>query len=256
MIRILMHGCGGRMGQVVSGLASADPECTIVAGVDPMTRGDQAYPVFSHIQDCTVPADVIVDFAVASAVDDLLDFAVEKKIPLVLCTTGLSQQQLQRVEAASAKVAILRSANMSLGVNMLLKLLKEAAEVLGPAGFDVEIIEKHHNQKVDAPSGTAIAMADAVREGLEEKADQPYFYRYDRHAIRQKRDSKEIGISAVRGGTIVGEHDVLFAGEDEVITFQHTAYSKAIFGKGALAAAKYLAGKTAGLYSMADVVGA
>ena len=192
----------------------------------------------------------MIDFCVAQAVDGLLDYCVEKQIPCVLCTTGLSEVQLAHVEEASEKVAVLKSANMSLGINMLLKLLKEAAQILVPAGFDIEIVEKHHNLKVDAPSGTALALADSINEEF----DNGYEYVYDRSQVRAKRTDREIGISAVRGGTIVGDHDVIFAGEDEVITFSHRAYSKALFGKGAVQAAKFLKGKPAGRYDMKDVV--
>ena len=172
-------------------------------------------------------------------------------MPLVLCTTGLSPEQVEKVSAAAEKTAVLRSANMSLGVNVLMKLLKEAAQVLAPAGFDMEILEKHHNQKVDAPSGTALALADSINEAM----GNAYHYKFDRTAERVKRDKKEIGIQAIRGGSIVGEHDVIFAGKDEVITFTHTAYSKAIFAKGAIQAANFLAGKKPGLYTMTDVIG-
>ena len=196
-------------------------------------------------------ADVIVDFAAAAAVDALLDYSVEKQIPVVLCTTGLSDEQLARVKESSKKVAILKSANMSLGINTLMKLLKDAANVFAPAGYDIEIVEKHHNQKVDAPSGTAIALADSINEAR----GGEYEYVYDRSQVRKKRDKKELGISAVRGGTIVGEHEVIFAGIDEVIEFKHTAYSKSVFAKGAVEAAKFLAGKPAGMYDMADVIG-
>ena len=182
--------------------------------------------------------------------DGLLEFCAEKQIPCVLCTTGLSEAQLAHVKEVSEKVAVLRSANMSLGINLLMKLLKEAAPVLAQAGFDIEIVEKHHRMKLDAPSGTAIALADAINE----TAAEPYEYVYDRSSRREKRPAGEIGISAVRGGTIVGDHDVIFAGTDEVITFSHTAYSRAIFGKGAIQAAKYLAGKPAGLYNMGAVI--
>ena len=194
----------------------------------------------------------MIDFCAAAAVDGLLNYCVEKKLPCVLCTTGLSEAQIAAVEEASKKTAILRSANMSLGVNMLLKILKEAAGILAPAGFDIEIVEKHHNQKVDAPSGTALALADSINEEF----NNEYDYVYDRSQVREKRNSKEIGISSVRGGTIVGDHDVIFAGTDEVVTFSHRAYSKAIFGKGAVQAAKFLAGKPAGRYEMSDVIDA
>ena len=197
-------------------------------------------------------ADVIIDFSNAKAVDELLDYSVAKNVPVVLCTTGLSEEQLSKVEKVSRKVALLRSANMSLGVNTLMELLKKAALVFAPAGFDMEIVEKHHNQKLDAPSGTALALADSMNEAL----DNAYQYKYDRSQERVKRDKYEIGISAVRGGNIVGEHEVLFCGQDEVIEFKHTAYSKAVFAKGAVEAAKFLAGKPAGHYDMADVIAA
>ncbi len=251
MIKVLMHGCNGKMGQVISELAKQMPQAEIVAGVDRNDTIKNDYPVFHSLSECYVEVDVIIDFSNAKAVDELIQYAVEKKIPVVLCTTGLSKEQLQAVEEASKKVAILRSANMSLGVNTLLKLVKAAAKVLATAGFDMEIVERHHNQKVDAPSGTALAFADALNEAMNEE----YHYQYDRSQVREKRDAKEIGISAVRGGTIVGEHEVIFAGPDEVIEFKHTAYSKAIFGKGALEAAVFLAKQDAGLYDMSDVIG-
>lgn len=250
MYRLIMHGCNGKMGQVIAGLAAADENAQIVAGVDAWDNGKNSFPVYGNIEDCDVEADAVIDFSAAPAVDKLLDYCVERKIPCVLCTTGLSEAQMAKVRAASSKVAILKSANMSLGINLLLKLLKEAAGVLAPAGFDIEVVEKHHNQKVDAPSGTALALADAINEEF----DNSYNYIYDRSQRREKRDGKEIGILAVRGGTIVGEHDVIFVGADEVITFSHNAYSKSVFAKGALEAAKFLTGKPAGLYDMSSVI--
>ena len=238
------------MGQVITRLAAADPEMEIVAGVDMRAQALNDYPVFGDIGECGVEADVVIDFSNAAAVDRLLDWCGEKQMPVVLCTTGLSEEQLSKVEETAKKTALLKSANMSLGVNLLMKLLQDAAKVLAPEGFDMEIVERHHNQKVDAPSGTAIALADSLKEALEED----YAYVYDRSGQRKKRDSHEIGISAVRGGTIVGEHEVIFAGEDEVIEFKHTAYSKALFAKGAVAAAKFLAGKGPGRYDMSDVI--
>ena len=252
MTKVIMHGCNGKMGQTIAGLIAADETITLVAGVDAYDEGKNAFPVFKNIKECDVEADAIIDFSAAPAVDGLLAYCVEKQIPCVLCTTGLSEAQLQAVEEASKKVAILKSANMSLGINMLLKILKEATEILVPAGFDIEIVEKHHNLKVDAPSGTALALGDSINEVL----NNEYEYVYDRSARREKRPKKEIGYSAVRGGTIVGDHDVIFAGADEVITFSHTAYSKAVFGKGAIQAAKFLKGKPAGLYNMSDVINA
>lgn len=245
-----MHGCNGKMGQVISGLVAADEEACIVAGIDARDDGHNDYPVFSSFDSCDVKADAVIDFSVAPAVDALLDYCGQEKIPCVLCTTGLTNEQLNKVKKTSEHVAILKSANMSLGINLLLKLLKEAAGILAPAGFDMEIVEKHHNQKLDAPSGTALALADSINEEFA----GAYEYVYDRSKARQKRDAKEIGISAVRGGTIVGDHDVIFAGADEVITFSHRAYSKAIFGKGAIQAAKFLVGKPAGMYDMQDVI--
>ena len=250
MVNVIMHGCNGKMGRVITNLVSQDNDIEIVAGVDAYTGIDNEYPVFTSIKECTVKADVIIDFAVTSAIDNLLDYSVSTKTPVVICTTGLSAEQLEKVNEASKKVAVLRSANMSLGINTLMKLLKTATEVLANRGFDIEIVEKHHNQKVDAPSGTALALADCMNQVL----DNQYDYTYDRSTVRQKRAKNEIGISAVRGGTSVGEHEVIFAGIDEVIEIKHTAYSKAIFAKGAIDAAKFLKGKEAGLYNMADVI--
>lgn len=252
MINMIMHGCNGKMGQVITNICKEDPEIEIVAGIDPYSGVQNEYPVFADIADCELKADVVVDFAAVSAVDALLDYCVTHKLPVVLCTTGLSEEQLARVEAVSREIPVLKSANMSLGINMLLDLLQKAAAILAPAGFDMEIVEKHHNQKVDAPSGTALALADSINEALE----NAYAYQYDRTQERKKREKYEIGIQAVRGGSIVGEHEVIFAGMDEVIEFKHTAYSKAIFGKGAVEAAKFLAGRSVGRYEMSDVIAA
>ncbi|MCI9297899.1 MAG: 4-hydroxy-tetrahydrodipicolinate reductase [Lachnospiraceae bacterium] len=250
MIKVILHGCNGKMGQMVTELCSQEEDVKIVAGIDAVHHGAGEYPVYRDIFYCNIAADVVIDFSNAAAVDRLLDYCVEKKVPCVLCTTGLAEEQLDRVREASKKTALLRSANMTLGVNLLMKVLKEAVAALAPAGFDVEIVEKHHNQKVDAPSGTAIALADVMNEEM----GGAYEYVYDRSWVRQKRDKKELGISAVRGGTIVGDHDVIFAGADEVITFSHRAYSKGVFAKGAIQAAKFIAGKPAGLYTMSDVI--
>ncbi len=251
MVRIIMHGCNGKMGQIITALLKEDSDAQIVAGIDAWDDGHNEYPVYKNINECDLKADVVIDFSSAKAVDALLDYCGNNALPVVLCTTGLSEEQLALVKSTSEKVAVLKSANMSLGINTLFKLLKEATSVFAPAGFDIEIVEKHHNQKIDAPSGTALALADSVKEAL----DESYYYKYDRSTERVKRDPKEIGISAVRGGTIVGEHEVIFAGTDEVIEFKHTAYSKSVFAKGAIEAAKYLAGKDAGLYDMSHVIG-
>ena len=251
MVKIIMHGCNGHMGQVISGIVEKDPDAEIVAGIDIADQGKNSYPVFTDIDACQVEADAIIDFSSAKATDKLLEYSAARQIPVVLCSTGLSQEQLAKVEETSRKVAVLKSANMSLGINTLLKLVQDAAKVLAAAGFDMEIVENHHRLKLDAPSGTALALADSINEAM----DNQYHYVYDRSQKREKRDDKEIGISAVRGGTIVGEHEIIFAGQDEVIEFKHTAYSKAIFGKGAVEAAKFLAGKPAGRYDMSAVIG-
>ena len=252
MVKIIMHGCNGHMGQVISGIVEKDPDAEIVAGIDIADQGKNSYPVFTDIDACQVEADAIIDFSSAKATDKLLEYSAARQIPVVLCSTGLSQEQLAKVEETSRKVAVLKSANMSLGINTLLKLVQDAARVLAAAGFDMEIVEKHHNQKLDAPSGTALALADSMNEAL----DEAYTYKYDRSQERKKRDPYEIGISSVRGGNIVGEHEVIFAGQDEVIEFKHTAYSKAVFAKGAVEAAKFLHDKGAGHYDMADVIAA
>ena len=250
MVRIIMNGCNGHMGQVISDLVSKDENAEIVAGVDLQDTGRYSYPVFTELGACDVKADVMIDFSSAKATDAVLEYCGSRELPLVLCTTGLSQEQLQKVEETAEKTAVLRSANMSLGINTLLKLLQDAAKVLAAAGFDMEIVERHHNLKVDAPSGTALALADSLNEAM----DHQYHYVYDRSQKREQRDSREIGISAVRGGTIVGEHEVIFAGPDEVIEFKHTAYSKTVFAKGAVEAAKFLKGKAAGMYNMSHVI--
>jgi 4-hydroxy-tetrahydrodipicolinate reductase len=247
-----MNGCNGKMGQCITGICRDDADIEIVAGIDVYDGIKNDYPVFSSIGECDVKADAVIDFSNAKAVDALLDYCEQTKTSVVLCTTGLSEEQLARVEETAKKVAVLKSANMSLGINTLLELLKKAALVFAPAGFDMEIVEKHHNQKLDAPSGTALALADSMNEAL----GNDYNYVYDRSTERKKRDKHEIGIASVRGGSIVGEHEVIFAGQDEVIEFKHTAYSKAVFAKGAVEAAKFLNGKPAGRYDMADVIAA
>ena len=245
-----MHGCNGKMGRMITELVKNDDSAVIAAGVDTYTGIANDYPVYESIDQCDTDVDVVIDFSNAGAVDALLDYCAEKKIPVVLCTTGLSEEQLEKVRETSEKTAVLKSANMSVGINLLLKLLKDAAKVLGNAGYDIELVERHHNQKLDAPSGTALALADSINEAL----NGEYHYVYDRSQVRQKRDTKEIGISAVRGGTIVGEHEVIFAGTDEVIEFRHSAYSRNVFAKGAVEAAKFLAGKETGMYDMGDVI--
>ena len=250
MVKILMHGCNGKMGRMITEIVKNEEDTVIAAGVDKFTGIPNDYPVFEKIAQCDVDVDVVIDFSNAGAVDELLDYCVEKSLPVVLCTTGLSDEQLKKVDECSEKIAVLKSANMSMGINLLLKLLKDAAKVLAPAGYDIELVEKHHNQKLDAPSGTALALADSINEAM----GNEYEYVYDRSQVRKKRDVKEIGISAVRAGTIVGEHEVIFAGTDEVIEFKPTAYSRSVFAKGAVEAGKFLAGQPAGMYDMGDVI--
>ena len=250
MVEVILHGCNGRMGQMLSELISKDEEMTVVAGIEPSGEAKNDYPVYKSFDELKETADVIIDFSTASAIDSLLDYCEKTHTPLVLCSTGLSEAQLGRVERLAKVSAVLVSANMSLGINVLLKLLKNVTKTLYGNGFDIEIVEKHHNQKLDAPSGTALALADVMKDELDDIS-----YNLDRTKVRKKRERNEIGISAVRGGTIVGEHEVIFAGTDEVIEIKHTAYSRAIFAKGAMSAAKFLSGKSAGKYSMSDVIG-
>lgn len=250
MINVLMHGCNGRMGKVITEILKNDQTMKIVAGVDMYDDGKSGFPVFKEAMDCDVMADVIIDFTNAAAVTGLLEYSVKTKTPVVLCTTGLTDDQIAMMVDASKEIPVLKSANMSLGINTLIKLLKTATEVLAGAGFDIEIVEKHHNKKLDAPSGTALMLADGINEVL----NNEYEYNFDRSKIRKPREEKEIGISAVRGGSIVGEHEVIFAGIDEVIEIKHTAYSRAVFANGAIQAAKFLAGKPAGIYDMTDVI--
>lgn len=250
MVGVILHGCNGRMGQMLSGLIAEDEEMKVVAGIEPSGEAKNDYPVYKSFDELKETADVIIDFSTASAIDSLLDYCEKTNTPLVLCSTGLSEAQLDRVENLANESAVLVSANMSLGINVLLKLLKSVTGTLYGNGFDIEIVEKHHNQKLDAPSGTALALADVMKDELDDIS-----YNLDRTKVRKKRERNEIGISAVRGGTIVGEHEVIFAGTDEVIEIKHTAYSRAIFAKGAMSAAKFLKGKNAGKYSMSDVIG-
>ena len=249
MVRIILGGCSGRMGHVVRGIVDENEDMQVVAGID-IVQGDADFPVFSDAAECNIPADVIIDFSSPKALNGVLALAEEKQLAAVLCATGYSPEQIEQINAASQKIAILRSANMSLGINTMAKLIAEAAKILGNNGFDIEIVERHHNQKLDAPSGTALLLADAMKPMLNEE----YEYVYDRSGRRMKRPKAEIGISAVRGGTIVGDHEVIFAGLDEVIEIKHTAYSKTVFAKGAVNAARFLAGKPAGMYTMSDVV--
>ncbi len=250
MVRIILSGCMGHMGQMVTRIVSQTDDVQIVAGVDKASGDSGGYPLYDDISKCSEEADVVIDFSAAAAIDSLLEYGKRTKTPLILCATGYSDDQLSCIDSASKEVAVFRSANMSFGISVLSRILKQNAAKLAGAGFDIEILEKHHNLKKDAPSGTALLLADAISSGLDEK----YSYVYDRSARSEKRPHNEIGISAIRGGTIPGDHDVIFAGEDEVVTFSHRAYSKAVFAKGAVQAARYMKGREPGRYDMQDVV--
>lgn len=249
MTNIILCGCSGRMGEAVSRLVAERADSQIVAGID-INAAAQAsgFPVYQSIWEFSGKADVIVDFSHHSALPALLDYALKNSTPLVVCTTGHTEEELALMRSASQKVAVFFSGNMSIGINLIMELCRQAARTLGE-GFDVEIIEKHHNKKLDAPSGTALMLADSIK-GERENTE----YVYDRHSVRRQRDPAEIGIHSVRGGTIVGEHEVIFAGNNEMITISHSAMSREIFAAGAVRAAVYVSGKTAGMYNMSDVI--
>ncbi len=249
MTRIMLSGCNGKMGRVIDRIVSEREDVKIVCGIDINDAPNSDYPVFTAPAKCDCACDVIIDFSHPSCLEGILNYATEHKVAAVICTTGLSQAQKEDLVNASKTAPIFFSANMSLGVNLLIDLAKRAAKLL-EGSFDIEIVEKHHNQKIDAPSGTALAIADAIGEVLEQKP----VYTYDRHSVRKKRGKDEIGIHAVRGGTIVGEHEIIFAGTDEVIELKHHAASKEIFAAGAIRAAVFMKDKAPGMYSMTDLV--
>lgn len=248
MVKILLNGCLGKMGQAVEACVNERDDVMISCGVD-IAAGDRVYPVYNCFVDVAETPDVIIDFSNPLVLDDMLSFAVSHKIPVIICTTGYSNAQVQKIKDTSAQIPVFYSGNMSLGVNVLIALSKMAARVLS-SSFDIEILEKHHNQKIDAPSGTALMIADAISE---EKSGAQYVY--DRHAYRKKREKSEIGIHSVRGGTIVGEHEVIFAGHDEVVSIRHQAQSKGVFAAGAVNAAVFIKDKPAGMYDMSDLLG-
>lgn len=250
MLKLIISGVDGFMGRVVQSICDADPSIQVVAGFDMRARTDGDFPVYANPSQFAGEADAVIDFSSPAALDGLLDFAVRTKIPLVLATTGYSPEQIAKIGATACGVPLFRSGNMSLGINLMLELVKKASAVLGDS-YDIEIVERHHHRKVDAPSGTALMIADAAAESCGHETE----YVYDRSGVRKPRDKREIGISAVRGGTIVGEHDIIFAGRDEIIEIRHIAHSREIFAQGAVEAAKYMASVTApGLYDMSQVV--
>lgn len=251
MQKIIISGCCGHMGRVVADICANDPDVEVSAGIDLLAQPMDGFPVFSSPAACGVEADVVIDFSHPAALSGLVDFCITRKIPVVLATTGYSEAQLDQIREASNVIPVFRSANMSFGINVLLDLVKRAAALLGD-GFDIEITERHHSRKLDAPSGTALMLADAASQAL------PYDvqYVYDRYSVRKPRDKREIGISSLRGGTIVGDHSVVFAGRDEVIEFSHHAASREVFAVGAVKAAKFLARVDApGMYDMSHLVG-
>ncbi len=249
MTDIILCGANGRMGKFITDAVSKRTDARIVAGVDLNTEAAAGFPVFATIGEVNIPADVIVDFSHPALLDSILAYVKEKNIPAVLATTGYSAEATAKIREVAKTSPLFFTFNMSLGVNLLVSLSKKAAEVLGDA-FDVEIVEKHHNQKLDAPSGTAVMLADAINEVF----DNQMAYEFDRHSKREKRPQKQIGIHSVRGGNIVGEHDVIFAGHDEVITLSHHASSREVFALGAVKAALFMKGKSAGLYNMNDML--
>lgn len=248
MTDIILCGANGKMGNVIKDIVSKRDDCRIAAGIDLNTVSD-SFPIYSSFDEIKEDADVIIDFSNPALLNDLLDFAAKKSMPVVIATTGYDESQKKQIEEASRKTSVFFTYNMSLGINLLANLAKKAVQVLGD-GFDIEIIEKHHNQKIDAPSGTALMLADAICEEL----NKPMKYEYDRHSKREKRTKNEIGMHAVRGGTIVGEHEIMFAGRDEIITLSHSARSKEVFAVGAVNAALFLKDKPAGMYSMKEMI--
>ena len=249
MINIALVGVNGKMGQVICRIAEENESVQIVFGVDINTESRNGFPVYSSFDEAKEDCDVVIDFSHPSSLEKTLEYTVNNKKGLVLATTGLASEQMEKVREASKETAVFFSANMSLGVNLLIELAKKATSLLQDS-FDIEIIEKHHNQKIDAPSGTALAIADAINE----VCDKSNEYVYDRHSVRKKRSKNEIGIHAVRGGTIVGEHNVIFAGTDEIIEIKHTATSKEIFAVGAVKAAGFLYKKEPGFYNMNNLI--
>jgi len=249
MIKILLYGCNGYMGRVVTEMVKNNTSTIITAGIDTNTEQQGDYPVYADPDKISEQVDVIIDFSNPSALNNLLKFGTEKNIPIILCATGYSSDQINEISKASEQIPIFRSGNMSLGINLLADLIKRTCTVLGE-DFDVEIVEKHHRRKVDAPSGTALMLADAAAESLPYKPE----YVFERKSNSKPRDKKEIGISSVRGGTIIGVHDVIFAGQDEVIELRHTAASRDVFASGALKAAKFIINKRPGMYNMKDVL--
>lgn len=248
MVKVLLNGCCGKMGKTVTELTKNFPELKITAGIDRM-KAESDFPIYTSIFDCKEEIDVILDFSRPDSLDDLLQYSADKNAALVLCTTGYSKEQLQKIHDFTSKTAIFKSANMSLGVNIVNNILKKVSSLLY-SSYDIEIVEKHHNQKVDAPSGTALLLANTIKDAISENTD----FVYGREGI-SKRNHTDIGIHAVRGGSIVGEHEVIFAGQGETIEIKHTAISREVFAYGALKACQYMYNKPTGFYSMDSMLG-
>lgn len=246
---IILCGCNGKMGQAIVNESQKFCNINIVAGVDIKPDSSKSFPIFSSINDVNIKADIIIDFSNPLALNSILEYSQNQKLPVVICTTGFSKEQVEKINEASKNIPVFYSGNMSLGINLLIELCQKATNVLGDS-FDIEIIEKHHNQKIDAPSGTALMIANGISEHLDEK----YEYKYNRTTSREKRKKNEIGIHSIRGGTITGDHEVIFAGKDEIITISHHAASRNIFANGAINAAKYILNKTPGLYKMKNLI--
>lgn len=249
MVKIFLNGCCGRMGKAIANLCYNNPDYKIVAGGDIIENKNYDFPVYTSLSECTEDFDVIIDFSNAKAVPTILEFALSRKKPFICCTTALSDETVSDILSASEKIAVFKSANMSLGINMMVELCKQATRILYPE-FDIEIVEAHHNRKLDAPSGTAMMIASAIDQEIPDNID----YVYDRHSVNKARSKNEIGISSIRGGNIVGEHSAMFISDEEILTISHSAQTRDVFAKGALTAAKFMAGKEKGYFTMSDVI--
>ena len=249
MIDLIICGCNGKMGKVLTKIILSKPEYKIVAGIDIEVRPYYDIPVFRSFSETSVLCDVIIDFSNPNALEDILNYAVKNKTALVLCTTGYSDDQIKEIKKASEVIPIFSSRNMSIGVNLMVELSKKAAKVLGK-DFDIEIIEKHHNQKIDAPSGTALMIADEISKCMHDQTN----YIYDRHCQRKRRGKNEIGIHSIRGGNIIGQHEVIFAGDSEILTIMHHANSRDLFAQGAIKCCEFIKEKDHGMYDMKDLV--
>ena len=249
MVKIFLNGCCGRMGKAIANLCYNNPDYKIVAGGDIIENKNYDFPVYTSLSECTEDFDVIIDFSNAKAVPTILEFALSRKKPFICCTIALSDDTVSAILSASEKIAVFKSANMSLGINMMVELCKQATRILYPE-FDIEIVEAHHNRKLDAPSGTAMMIASAIDQEIPDNID----YVYDRHSVNKARSKNEIGISSIRGGNIVGEHSAMFISDEEILTISHSAQTRDVFAKGALTAAKFMAGKEKGYFTMSDVI--